>query len=373
MVKEFVTFGCWNKGLCDKTEEQPKNGLSAMMKELGKYVEENKIEFLAISGDNYYPEKEKDATGKKTKTWNQSEFESGFQCLPPNITTYLLMGNHDLESIKMIDSESKDKLSECHTVQEEVKQKDVKIRNFYTLFGESTIAIFIDTSIYKGMSEEDLQCYKWFIRKNFVNIHEAQNHQLQKVKTLLKKNVKPSKSKIRNIVILGHHPIFGAKMKKGEEINEKLDDTGVEFFLNIRTFLGGSSKYKFYYLCADIHNYQHIKIILGNKETEMSIEQHIVGTGGADLDKVVDLGKGSPGSNLGRELILSPGIIKSATLFDCKSQYGFLVCKDVPEKLEFTFQPADFEYKNTMEGGSRRTKKKGRRQRKTVKKYHYNI
>jgi hypothetical protein len=339
-VDEFITFGCWNNGLCS-LENPPQNGVSAMMQELNSYVDTNvdKVKFIAVSGDNYYPKKEKTDKGT-TKYWNETEFNSGFDCLPTKVPVYLLMGNHDLESTQMLDVTNNDKTPLCHIIEEEIKkehQPQLDLKTNYKLFGNNTFVLFIDTSIYE-MDNDDLQCYNTFMNSSFKNVREAQNHQRWRVNSIINTIVRIPDSQIENIVIIGHHPIFGVKSKKDREIYEKMNDEGIFFFLYLKELLY-LPKYKFFYLCADIHNYQHISLHL-NTETnrgtkiEMDIEQYIVGTGGADLDNAIEVPRYIDVNGL--------NLIESAEMKECKIRNGFLICRNVNGELEFQFHPTSF-------------------------------
>jgi len=342
-VDEFITFGCWNNGECS-LENPPQNGVSAMMQELNSYVRENdsKVKFIAVSGDNYYPKKEKTDEGT-TKYWNESDFNSGFGCLPTNVPVHLLMGNHDLESTQLLDVTNREKTQLCHIVNEEITKENtatqLNLKTDHELFGNNTFVLFIDTSIY-DMNNEDLQCYNTFMKSNFKNVGEAQNHQRWRVNGIINAEVRVPDSQIENIVVIGHHPIFGVKSKKNVEVYEKMNDEGISFFLYLKELLN-LPKYKFFYLCADIHNYQYISLQLntetdGGTKIEMDIEQYIVGTGGADLDNV--------SLQFNRDINVSEfNLIERAYMNECQIRYGFLICRNDNGGLKFQFHPASFE------------------------------
>ena len=131
---KFIHFGCWNKGLCvflnkvnnqynhlvqteiSSAENTSRNvgtkysNMSYVLQNLRNNVnknQENSIEFIIIAGDNYYPDKVK--IKKVTKSKNNDNLKlksiivknllSGFDCLPKNIETFILLGNHDIENI----------------------------------------------------------------------------------------------------------------------------------------------------------------------------------------------------------------------------------------------------------------------------------
>lgn len=333
MTAEFITFGCWNKDECEKTGK-PKNGVSATMKELDAYVNKNKsqLQFIAVSGDNYYPEKKKGPDGK-AKFWKGSDFRSGFECLPTGVDIRVLMGNHDLESTKMVDTENEGQTTEpCHIIKSEMAYSSrFDLHTDFRIFGENTIVLFIDTSMYSGMSEEELNCYNTFMGARHLTVQEAQMEQQTRIRRVIETQVESNAAAITKIIIIGHHPIFGVKKTMAQ--TEKMEDSGIEFFLSIE-----DPKYSFYYLCADIHNYQHSKITLAKEGKEMEIEQHIVGTGGTDLDTLEN-----EGSN---EIVIdsfAEGVpIKEVRLFKRTVRYGFLVCKNEDGTLSMRFEPANF-------------------------------
>ena len=66
----FIHVGCWNKGPCEINNGT--NAVSRVMTSIKNYVDdanktENKVDFLVLAGDNYYPEKSKQ---KKLKQEN---------------------------------------------------------------------------------------------------------------------------------------------------------------------------------------------------------------------------------------------------------------------------------------------------------------
>jgi len=340
MAIEFITFGCWNKDKCEKTGE-PKNGVSATMNLLDDYVKDNKsrLQFIAVSGDNYYPEKKEGSDGKKAKFWKGSDFRSGFDCLPTGVDIRLLMGNHDLESTEMVDTEDEGKKTEpCHIIKSEMKYSPkFDLHTDFRIFGENTIVLFIDTSMYSGMSEGELDCYNTFMGARHSTVQEAQMEQQTRIIEVIKSQVK-NNAAITNIIIIGHHPIFG--VKKTMEQTEKMEDSGIEFFLSVKDAIE-DPKYSFYYLCADIHNYQHSKITLTKEGKEMEIEQHIVGTGGTDSDTLENEGAD--------EIVIdsfAEGVpIKEVRLLERIVRYGFLVCKSEGGVLSMRFVAAPYKPK----------------------------
>ena len=99
-MKEFIFFGCWNKGYCD--DNRRNNGMSAVF----NTIKQNREipDFYIIAGDNYYPKKTTEKIqGRKVKikTLEQNNLLSGFNCLERlQRPVHVLLGNHDVEPIR---------------------------------------------------------------------------------------------------------------------------------------------------------------------------------------------------------------------------------------------------------------------------------
>ena len=312
----FINFGCWNK-----IDNNP--GLFNVVKSIKK---EKNIDFFIINGDNYYqkkhkskkeksdkdkskkekPDKDKSTKDKSTKDKSTKEkstkeivkedLENGFNLL--NLVTkeldkdkklylkklYLLLGNHDIELIN----------ENCDTT---ILQKDfvTNNKNYHfpnnlTMFKEigKTLIIMIDTNIYDN---EDPTCYKnIFDDEQLIQIVEnkdipieEKNHVLKKYQYSLIHEFFNTGKKYKNIIVCGHHPIYGIKIKNNSIKEQLLHSDIYNIFFEIKEHAE-----IFYYLCSDIHNYQEGIVTIKNKTMEinntMEINQYIVGTGGADLD-----------------------------------------------------------------------------------------
>lgn len=274
---KFITFGCWNKDMCNP--ENPNNGMSLVFNNLKK---EDFYDFLILSGDNYYPLKNKQL---QKKTFNEENFNSGFKCLSDlDKETYILQGNH--EYLDIIDDQN------CQSIikQEEIIRENPKLIFFDEVkfkFDEltKTLIVMIDTTILSEFDKEDIDrnlhtCYQNSLKET--KVQEIINKILSQVKHIL------ASYKYQKLIFVGHHPILSIKIKKNDpkyifsetipnntNINSLLD-----FFLNIKDNIKDINK--IYYLCADVHFYQ--KSIINIDDLE--IEQYIVGTGGADLDNI---------------------------------------------------------------------------------------
>lgn len=270
---KFIHFGCWNKGFCN--ENDGINALSKVTYRLRKYIEENKVDFISIAGDNYYPSKV-----DCSKSLINNDFESGFNCLPKDIPKYVIYGNHDIEDI--LNNEK------CKTLDyqlEKYKEKnkfiffnDVFTYKNYTNF----IIIFIDTTLYTIGNNTKINdtCYRNLFDsflKDDKKIKDLIEHQNNKIIELINDN----ENKNKRIIIIGHHPLVSVKVKgnvKKRDFNHDL----IHLFSN-DIFI---SK-QIYYLCADTHYYQESLIEIKKFDESImpiKINQYIVGTGGAELD-----------------------------------------------------------------------------------------
>jgi hypothetical protein len=264
LKNNFIHFGCWNNGLCSKNNLI--NGLSKVTKKLNDYKD---IDFISIAGDNYYPEKV-----NKEKTFNETNFISGFECLPTEINKYVTYGNHDIEDV--FNNEK------CKTLTEQLNK--YKKNNKFIFFNdiltyneyEKFIIIFIDTTLYTFNKDDFIYntCYKYLFDnisndlKMILKIDDLINYQNNKVLDIIKINNK------KNIIIIGHHPIYSIKEK--DNIKKYDSNEGLINFFSNNIF----KDKKTYYLCADTHYYQESDI----KINDNNIKQYIVGTGGADQD-----------------------------------------------------------------------------------------
>ena len=131
---KFIHFGCWNKDLCvflnkvnnqynylvhtenvnssknmSASEASAENvgttrnvstkysNMSYVLQSLRNNINKNKnqgnlIEFIIIAGDNYYPDKIKiKKNNLKLKSIIVKNLLSGFNCLPKNIETFILL------------------------------------------------------------------------------------------------------------------------------------------------------------------------------------------------------------------------------------------------------------------------------------------
>ncbi|MEX0598176.1 MAG: hypothetical protein WD512_16935, partial [Candidatus Paceibacterota bacterium] len=192
---------------------------------------------------------------------------------------------------------------------------------------------------------------------------------------------------IKNIVIIGHYPITGYKVKKGKA--SLIKEPGYTF-VNLlyesiyeKIKLSKRNKLNYYYLCADLHQYQiaTIELIKDNRHP-MIIKQYIVGTGGTTLDpypfsqhehyamrEIKMENKYNEDEYYNVTYFMTPEQINLSG-----SKHGFLECKDVKGKLAFKFLDSRGDsfvekmystVKWNAVGGKRKTIKKKYKQIKT--------
>lgn len=319
----FIHFGCWNRGKCDLVNPNSSN-MSRVMSKLHGNLTKRKIEFIVVAGDNYYPNRQ----GIRFEN-----FISGFECLPSDLLTFVLLGNHDVENIQKIRGISK--LNNRNFIEkipiESVDQLKIfagqdcfiyKFQKWYsqyvnpyiyfvaknveTLRINNTQIIMIDSNLcyiyfnllakQNNTSKETIKsrykvdrythCYKKVINPNsntnpnsnnleynidfFERLVTEQNNSVHKI-------IRGTDAE--NIIIIGHHPIASHSISYTKDEPDQRNNKFEKNPKILDLFLQNSKKY--YYLCADTHLYQHGCI----KYRGMDIEQHICGTGGAKKDE----------------------------------------------------------------------------------------
>jgi hypothetical protein len=405
----FINFGCWNRGGCI---ERGDNDLSKVMTLLNSTVERQPPECIIISGDNYYPPKIK-VDKKKKKYFIKEDLESGFRCLPKEVPIYINYGNHDYETDLFIKLQSRTPLdlelkpssepvSESATESElkpsaepalepvsEVRENDCTLTKSeinlvqelnsegYNInldlhreinFGENTIIITIDTTIYDDDDiGEYLQCYKPIFGDD-LTIEKIKELQLRFIAYVIDKIQK--NEQITNIIVVGHHPLMSYKIKEKDGV-EKLKLFNLNNLLNflynglLLQLNSLHREFNYYYLCADLHQYQVGTIVLTDKNDgkTFNIKQFIVGTGGAEKDAYnSDLIRSYKHSSPDYEgdTFIANYIMNEENISESRAENGILICEQMDRDLIFRFLPI------SLIGGKRKTKK-NRKIRRTKK------
>ena len=399
IYKSFIHFGCWNYNMCDSSNldepvTQKDSNVTKVMKTIKKYIERSEPvpEFLTVAGDNYYFVKKKKAGVKeKEKEFNREFLLSGFNCLPKDIKKFVLIGNHDLENI-----ENPLKNPDCSIL--EIQQNfasdatnnmeldiDRKGPIMHHVLDESTIVIMLDTTMYETSEKninKGIKCYQRMFEINELDVPE--NVSLEKIK-VMRENQKQrlvqyisslNAETIKNIIVVGHHPLFDLKTKMDDEsknINTKeevmplLNELYYEsIYAPLKEINPGIN---YFYLCADLHQYQTgVVTITEESMPSLSIRQYIVGTGGTELEKnPYDHSKDSGVSFTSEKYKINYKIIPTENEY----RHGFLVCNlDTNKNFSAEFIPADSS--ESIGGGSykikKRTMKKRTMKKRTMKK-----
>lgn len=338
--KYFIQFGCWNQGKCDIGAGT--NPVSRVMRKLREVInEEPKPEFICVAGDNYYPEK----ILKKQKLIKPDNLISGFNCLPSNIEIDMIMGNHDLATNYDNDhkthyiGDATEPINSCFILeQEKIKTSgnNIKLVLHKSRLINRTLILMIDTTMYDDSDvNEALSCYSTLLntRPNIPTVEELRATQLEFVLRAIRENI----GNFKNVVIIGHHPIVGMKLKEGQtnKIFQPLP-MFIDLLRQIYLTLSDSSM-KYYYLCADTHLYQQgsVKIVVVPEQI-MNIEQYIVGTGGTELDN--NIMDNAFDNNKINQLF---GVV-TYTINESKEKYGFLKC-NIGNEVTCEFIEADTE------------------------------
>ena len=433
MSEIIIQFGCWN----NKNTENGKTvgGLQIVMEAIKKYARKKHPRFLIVSGDNYYPHKEISADGNKTgKMVYPAKLNAGFDLLPRDLQIYMMLGNHDLETnlekraLQIVDppNETRDE-NNCEILQMEKANIRGKRNIEFSFFNSKmlkhgTLVLMIDTSIYEDDSKSYLRCYKEFFKNDTeidqpINIASLRQHQRKKIKNVLENY----KGNIKNIILVGHHPIMYLKYKENKDEkkdkpgkSEKEDKTKTEKSekeksekedksekgksekdksekkpkekgiiirddINIKSLLEEIyiPDVDYHYLCSDSHLYQKGLLTLNFGEGKiMEIQQYIVGTGGTKLDDSI------PVEELNKYIEANPVSIKNGIQYvfeEEKAQYGFLECVNTASGPSFTFINAEdtsISLKETlltsgnfqMFGGKKTKKQNKKRKNKSNKK-----
>ena len=295
----FFHFGCWGKYNLSENE----NIIFKLQNFLNLINDDDLPNIISIAGDNYYPDKNKKT---KIKIFYQGYFDKLFYNLCKLKTkskkgVKLIFGNHDIDDVVIPENKfeefgvNKYALINCYTLFNTfnfINKINTELCNNVEIFKDiihenapNTNIFFIDTTVFESENinylcydEYDLLNYK---SDNLLSNKELQKYQFDKINKIL--TVLGIKD---NLILIGHHPIISYKSKKDNIVS----DFSVDFIDFVyKLFKNNNFNIRnFYYLCADTHFYEHSKIYIKSNidNKEILINQYIVGTGGADLDKL---------------------------------------------------------------------------------------
>ena len=246
-VKHFIHFGCWNYGECGNP-----NPVTTVTTAVNEAIAVGPVDYVIVAGDNYYPIKNKGFGEDKLKLINKNMLDSGFGCLPTEVDTYILFGNHDLDNSNRLRL-----YNETGTVTDMTTLTDVtkisipspceimrsEIRNRPNLIfpppgmvthriDGNTLILMIDTTMYDiskdksgNVKDKDgnLVCYEMYYGDSDLNtLMERQHQSVMEILSTID-------ATIHNIMLVGHHPLLYPKIK----------DANVKISYLTMTFQGG--------------------------------------------------------------------------------------------------------------------------------------
>ena len=236
----FIFVGCWNK-----TGARPGSAQAFVMDGLRTAAKEAPLLFLG--GDNIYPDKWKDASGIKHKSYPVSRLNNMIPALPTDIEIYTAIGNHNINTPAIY-----------------AKEKELHNRGVWKLpadyyhidFNDGWRIIIINTNLYysRKTSEQLLEQEKWL-----------RSHVTSKY------------------ILIMHEPLISFKNKSYQVLHNREELLQILYEMPPRMIL-----------CADTHNFQQDLVELSpnqyneswDKRDSKQIPQLVVGTGGASPDSV---------------------------------------------------------------------------------------
>jgi hypothetical protein len=318
------------------------SGFQKVMPKLNAFIEDRNhtTDFVLVAGDNYYPEKNKTKDKEKNKTKDKEKdnkqkiihadaLKSGFDSLPTNVDVHIILGNHDVETGEQMFVPSEkgqdaglDQAKSCLIAELERSHVNNKqTLNVYKTFmwTEDTAIVMFDTTIYDLLepdaNTESVECYRPFfngivgnkiadneISDNEISAKQIVDEQEEHILQFLRENG----SEIKHVILVGHYPIVSVKGKIDESTGKTKNKTECCLFSDFLKKIHGVFTQQipeqipeYHYLCADVHMYQRGTVNLdfpGNSHSKsvkdtirpMTIEQYVVGTGGAALDDLPD-------------------------------------------------------------------------------------
>lgn len=365
-TNKFIHFGCWNN--LNKPREDGKTDMEDVMTMMNKRIKVDPVDFIVVAGDNYYPSKKNNKNISKDKQIEDKQkfilddkLAKGFQRLQqvhPTLEINMLLGNHDLQTNSRNEEKAgplfittngvqKSEAGDCHILKKEIEESEKidLVLNKAKMLDHGTLLLMLDSSIYTPDKTAALYlpCYAVILGEHVPDVNTLRDKQAAFVLDSIRRH----KENLKHVIIIGHHPITGIKIKNKEKVF--LNDIPVfaELLRKIHTEVNDPTV-KYFYLCADLHLYQKgIVTIKTDTHDDMVIHQYIVGTGGTELDDPLP-----PDSEKKKERSPLKGI--EYELVISSNAFGYLEC-DVKEMPTFQFIGVG-KTKKYNGGGSRRRK-----------------
>uniref|UniRef100_A0A6C0LSD9 Calcineurin-like phosphoesterase domain-containing protein n=1 Tax=viral metagenome TaxID=1070528 RepID=A0A6C0LSD9_9ZZZZ len=277
----FFHFGCWGQDGCEN-----KKPLKSI---INKIKNDSSINFGIITGDNVY-----EHIQNNIKNYDKSILDNGIECLKQLIVPiFVAVGNHDIKNCNtLLDEIDKTAviLSQGRLSIDLEKSNWILPHNYYNVYlhlkGYDVNLIFIDTNLFMDSHED---CY--FILEN-----QTENRNIKLKKMLKWLDYILSKNTAKIVILIGHHYLFGYVCNPEIDNDDYLDK--LPYVDSILDILNTHVRLKnvqgeYYYLCADIHNFQCITYTGIGIFCGLKINQIIGGVGGGTPDHL-------PLSNIGR-------------------------------------------------------------------------
>jgi hypothetical protein len=236
----FLFMGCWNEPEVRSSGVLPRD-------EVAKAIQKNGIANVVLGGDNIYPTKSVNAaTGKKVKVHSIEVFKAGVELLSGK-QIFSSLGNHNVEEDAMREA------------QLHYENWVLPSRYYAMIFTDGFALVVLDTNL---EGDEFSEMLAWLT----ATVSKLQHAGLK-------------------YYVVQHDPYASYKLKV------KKDDSGAVIKTTHDTVFTKASDllHKFVdyppvaILCADTHNYQ--KGLL-HVSARISIPQYVVGTGGAQYDRI---------------------------------------------------------------------------------------
>lgn len=252
MSDPFFFFGCWNRDNCDDDQTDYRG---MVLKLLESKSNTNAYNFGIIAGDNVYPISTPD--GKK---YYRSTLETGFRALRNATATkqkYVILGNHNVE--KGIDG--------LYQSGVEAPQRKLieQLSTGFQLHEASATYVYSNKKQFVFLNTNHFT-------KDYVNTTDKEKL------IIVLKNELTKCTNDKPVYIVGHEPLIAAKVKKGALFTNL--DLVNEVFDAIKETFSSDNKYKVFYLCADVHNFQTLTITRNG----FTLPIIVCGTGGAEPD-----------------------------------------------------------------------------------------
>jgi hypothetical protein len=304
---KFISFGCWNKG----DPRNPEYPIYHLLNKLDEFLSTTKVDFIVITGDNYYSNIKKEDPDTKTKytldeikkhpkkVENRYEFQEFKQVTNHiigggkigggkiaycnlehlafvfnelkrisneySIPIYMCTGNHEYKKHTIF-------MSKTESETESPPVETVRLPFEYDLSYESNL-LDIQKDLFK--------CNKCEFIETGQFVEGGMNFFVINTEDKIDSNndiIELINQETGKIYIFGHIPILSLKEKKGNHlvVNKYLVDLFCRLIEGITVT----------YICADTHNYQDISITFENGAL---VNQVILGTGGTfELDDITD-------------------------------------------------------------------------------------